>query len=227
MAKTEKKTSGNALRKANIAVIVVVSIAALIIIAIAVMSAVHIDPVREIAAPARYALYDKNSDEVEPTNGEAESKIKIALGDMKYSVMNAVFSWTWDYSYSFKRSKGEKIEVSADKIKDNSVRGTDEYLVELVYDAIPVVNDALDYSKAHSMTVDGETVYFDRLKIFIGNTDGGIGTISIYPYIYARLDNESDIEGISSETYKVVGINVCADTTRAYAALGDVVEMFK
>ncbi len=227
MAKTDKKPSGNALRKANIAVIIVVAVAALIIIAIAVMSAVHVDPVRAFDAPTRYALYDKDSNDVEATNGEAQSKIRIALDDMKFSVMSAVFQWTWDYSYNFKHNAdGDKIEVSAAALKDNSVRGEGEYLVELVYDAIPVVGEALDYSKAHSIEVDGETVYFDRVKIFIGNTDGSVGNISIYPYIYARLDNESDIDGIASDTYKVTGINVRADTSRAYVALGDIVKMF-
>lgn len=227
MAKTDKKTSGNALKKANIAVIIVVSVAALIIIAIAVMSAVHVDPVRELDQPTRYALYDKDSNSVEPTNGEAESKIKIAMNDMKFSVMSAVLQWTWDYSYSFKRNKnGDKIEETAAAIKNNTVRRSGEYLVEFVYEPIPVVGEELDYSKAHKLVIDGETVYFDRLKVFIGNTDGTVGTISIYPYIYARIDNESDIDGIASDTYKVTGINVRADTSRAYAALGDVVKMF-
>ena len=70
--------------------------------------------------------------------------------------------------------------------------------------------------------MDGETVYFDRVKILIGNTAGKIGTISIYPYIYSRLSNVTDDPEFSSETYKVTGINVRADTTKTYAALGEI-----
>ncbi len=211
-------------RKANIAVIIVVSIAALILIAIAVLCAVKVDPMRDIAAPKYYRLYDLNSAEVLPTNTETESKIGVALDDMDFNVMSAVLQWHWDYSYNFKRTSSDsKLEMTGAEVK--AVKATEtEYMVEFVYDDVPIVDGALDYSAAQKLKVDGETVYFDRLKILIGNTAGKVGLISMYPYISARIDNQSDVEGIESDTYRVTGINVRANTSSAFVALEDIVK---
>ncbi len=227
MSKTEKKsknvsvTKTGANRKANIAVIIVVSIAALILIAIAVLCAVKVDPTRDIASPTRYEFYDRGKTEREATDDARQSKIKAALGDMKFSVMNGILQGHWDYSYNFKRnSSKEKIELTAEEVKAVS-SSTDEFMIEFVYAPVKIDDDGnIDYSTAQSLKVDGETVYFDRLKVLIGDTAGKVGTISLYPYIDARIDRtQTDNDNLSSETYKVTGINVRADTTSAYAAL--------
>ncbi len=227
MSKTEKKsknvsvTKTGAHRKANIAVIIVVSIAALILIAIAVLCSVKVDPMRDINAPEWYEFYDRGKTEREASDEARQSKIKAALGDMKFSVMNGILQGHWDYSYNFKRnSSKEKIELSAEEVKAVS-SNANEFMIELVYKPVAIDdNGNIDYSTAQSLEVDDETVYFDRLKILIGDTAGKVGTISLYPYIDARIDRtQTDNENLSSETYKVTGINVRADTTNAYAAL--------
>lgn len=226
MAKTTKQksknvsvTTVNSHRRANIAVIIVAGIAALLLIAVAVLSGVKVDPMRGFARPDYYNFYDLDGETHKPTDGEAQSKIKVAMGDMRFSVMSAVLQWNWDYSYNFKRNSAkEKIELSADEVSDISATSS-EYMIELVYSPVKIVDGEIDYSTAQSLDCDGEKVYFDRVKVLVGDTNGSVGTISLYPYIFARLDNQSDIDGIASDTYKVTGINVRANTTKAYAAL--------
>lgn len=223
MAKTEKNKNVKVVksnRKANIAVIVVVSIAVLFLIAIAVVSFVHVDPMRDVATPERYALYNHNeSNPLGAGEDGPQSEIRSALGNMDFTVMTAILNGHWDYSYNFKRNSSDnKIEVSASDLRTMTA-SENEYMVEFIYDEIQVVDGALDYSNAQVIKVDGENVYFDRIKVLIGDTGGKVGLISMYPYIFARLNNQSDIEGISSKTYKVTGINVRAETSGAYAAL--------
>ncbi|MCM1368026.1 MAG: hypothetical protein NC184_04370 [Roseburia sp.] len=222
--KSENITVVNSHRKANIAVIIVVSIAALILIAITVLSFVRVDPIRGLEEPTYYNFYDLDSTECDPTNSESQSKIRVAMEDMKFSVMSAVLQWKWDYSYNFKRnSSDEKISISADAVKAISAT-TSEYMVEYVYSPVKIENGVIDYSTAQSLKVDGETVYFDRVKVLVGDTDGKVGTISLYPYIYARLDNDAEDEDLASDTYEVTGINVRANTSDAYAAFKDLAE---
>ncbi len=233
MAKyTKKSESGNVTvtnthRKANIAVIVVVSIAVLILVAVAVLSAVRIDPTDKLGTPERYDFYDLDSTRATSTNKEAQSKLDIAMGDMPFSIMSAMLQWKWDYSYNFKRNAdGEKVKLSAVDVKNVTATST-EYMVEFVYPRVDVIDDKLDYDSAQSITVDGEKVYFDRVKVLIGNSNGEVGTISLYPYLSARIDNASDIDGIASDTYEITGINVRANTTSAFAALKDLATELK
>lgn len=233
MAKyTKKSESGNVTvtnmhRKANIAVIVVVSIAVLILVAVAVLSAVRIDPTDKLGTPERYDFYDLDSTRATSTNKEVQSKLDIAMGDMRFSIMSAMLQWKWDYSYNFKRNAdGEKVKLSAVDVKNVTATST-EYMVEFVYPRVDVIDDKLDYDSAQSITVDGEKVYFDRVKVLIGNSNGEVGTISLYPYLSARIDNASDIDGIASDTYEITGINVRANTTSAFAALKDLATELK
>lgn len=233
MAKyTKKSESGNVTvtnthRKANIAVIVVVSIAVLILVAVAVLSAVRIDPTDKLGTPERYDFYDLDSTRATSTNKETQSKLDIAMGDMRFSIMSAMLQWKWDYSYNFKRNAdGEKVKLSAVDLKNVTATST-EYMVEFVYPRVDVIDDKLDYDSAQSITVDGEKVYFDRVKVLIGNSNGEVGTISLYPYLSARIDNASDIDGIASDTYEITGINVRANTTSAFAALKDLATELK
>ena len=233
MAKyTKKSESGNVTvtnthRKANIAVIVVVSIAVLILVAVAVLSAGRIDPTDKLGTPERYDFYDLDSTRATSTNKETQSKLDIAMGDMRFSIMSAMLQWKWDYSYNFKRNAdGEKVKLSAVDVKNVTATST-EYMVEFVYPRVDVIDDKLDYDSAQSITVDGEKVYFDRVKVLIGNSNGEVGTISLYPYLSARIDNASDIDGIASDTYEITGINVRANTTSAFAALKDLATELK
>ena len=233
MAKYTKKSESdnvtvtNTHKKANIAVIVVVSIAVLILVAVAVLSAVRIDPTDKLGTPARYDFYDLDSTRATSTNKEVQSKLDIAMGDMRFSIMSAMLQWKWDYSYNFKRNAdGEKVKLSAVDVKNVTATST-EYMVEFVYPRVDVIDDKLDYDSAQSITVDGEKVYFDRVKVLIGNSNGEVGTISLYPYLSARIDNASDIDGIASDTYEITGINVRANTTSAFAALKDLATELK
>ena len=89
------------------------------------------------------------------------------------------------------------------------------------YSDIVVKDGVVSYNNAQTLTVDGETVYFDRLKVLIGNTDGNVGTIELYPYLNGRTLNTSEDENWDFRVYKVTGITVRADTTKAYAALAE------
>lgn len=218
-------------RKANIVVIIVAAITALILIAIAVMCAVRVDPLDKITAPdakksEQYNLYDLNSSTPLVTNSSAQSKIRTALSTMDFSVMNAVLQWNWDYSYNFVRnSDDKKITMSAEEVK-NKTAGSTQYMVEYVY-VSSVVDGKLDKKLAHKIEVDGETVYFDRLKVLIGNTENSVGEIYMYPYIYEYATNMVAEDGVRYETYKITPVKVRANTTEAYAALGRIVTEIK
>lgn len=231
MENNEKKINifsrENPHRVANIIVVAVVSLAALILIAIGVLCAVDIDPTHDMEKPSYYNLYDLNSEERISSNTEVQSRIGVAVGDMKFSVMSAILQSHWNYSYQFKRnSSGERIELSASDIAHIGAT-SDEYMVELVYPTVGIKDGEIDYASAKSIKVDGETVYFDRVKMLIGNTDGKVGTISLYPYLSVRLDNQSDIPEIASDSYTITGVNIRANTSSAYNALKSLIADMK
>lgn len=220
--KSENVTVSRSHRGANIAVIIVASIAALILIAIAILCGVRSNPMSDVEKPEYYEFYNRGDSSRAPTNSTTKSNIAVAMDSMDYTVMSAILQWHWDLSYNFKRNaEDKKVEISAEEVIAVT-SSSKEYMVEYVYKTLPIVNGEIDYTDAQSIEVDGETVYFDRLKVLIGNTEGKVGTISIYPYVYARVHSGSDIDGLSPDDYKVTGINVRANTTKAFAALGDV-----
>lgn len=207
-------------RRANIVMFVVIGIAAFVLIAIAVLSLVGADPMSEIKRPVRYEFYDAETSELlGADDGKSQSSIYSALDGMDFSVMTGILQGKWDYSYNFLRNKKDKkIEVKASDIKN--LRSKEKgYMIELVYDEIPVADGKLDLKKAQKLQVDGETVYFDRIIMFVSDSDGSVGTLRFYPYIRARLDNQAEGDDLSSESYVITGVSVRADTTDAYAAL--------
>ena len=218
-------------KKANIAVIIIAAVTALILVAIAVMCAVRVDPLDKIKSPdtrkgEHYELYDLDSPTPLVTTSAAQSKIRTALGSMDFSVMNAVLQWNWDYSYNFVRnSNDKKITMTAEEIKSKCSSST-EYMVEYVY-VNAVVNGQLNKSLAQKLDVDGETVYFDRLKVLIGDTDNSVGEIYMYPYIYSYAYNREADDGVRYETYKITPIKVRANTTEAFSALEKIVREIK
>lgn len=208
-------------RRANIVMFVVIGIAAFVLVAIAVLSLVSVNPMSDIKRPERYEFYDADSSEMLGAgDSKPQSSIYSALDGMEFSVMTGILQGKWDYSYGFMRNKSDKkIEVKASEIK--GLRAKEKgFMVEFVYSDIPVVDGKLDLKKAQKLEVDGETVYYDRIKMFITDSDGAVGMLRFYPYIYARLDNQAyENDDLSSESYLITGVTVRADTTNAYAAL--------
>ncbi|MDE7405664.1 MAG: hypothetical protein K2M89_02170 [Clostridiales bacterium] len=218
-------------RRANIAVIIVAAITALLLIAIAVMCSVRVDPLDGLKTPdsnksERYELYDLDTSAPLMTTSKAQSKIRAALGTMDFSVMNAVLQWNWDYSYNFARnSEGKKITLTASEINEKTATAK-EYMIEYVY-ADAVVNGELNKSLAHKLEVDGETIYFDRVKVLIGNTDNSVGEIYLYPYVYEYATNQAAEDGVRYQSYKITPVKVRANTTEAYKALAKLVTEIK
>lgn len=214
-------------RKANIVVGVVVGVTVLILIAIAVLCLVRVDPMDGIAAPDAakgeyYDLYDLDSEDRMRTDAKTQSKIRTALGNMQFSVMNAILQWNWDYSYNFVRNgSGGKIKMSADEVTELHA-SSNAYMVEYVY-ADATENGELVKSKARSLEVDGETIYFDRLKVLIGNTDDSVGEIYMYPYVYELATNKAADGGITQKKYNITPIKVRANTTETYKALENII----
>lgn len=240
MAKNKKsKSNGNieaqtakARKRANIIVGIVAGIAAVILIAVAVLSAVRVDPLDKLDKPSaekleHYDLYDLGS--TTPLSDDAaQSKIRSALSGMDFSIMNAVLQWNWDYSYNFSRNKsGKKIELTAAEV--DAISATENaYMVEYVYNnAAMDENGEIVKSTAHKLVVDGETVYFDRIKILITDTKDSVGEIYMYPYIYDRVKNRVANDGLTYQNYRVTAVKVRANTTTAFAALADVAASVK
>ncbi len=208
-------------KKANIAVAIVVGIAALFLIAVAVLSFVRVDPMDGFKRPERYEFYNLGSSQQMSTNDSEQSKIRNAMGDMDFSVMNAILQWNWDYSYNFVRNgKGKKIEMNAEAVSEIGASNS-AYMVEYVYKPVTIVDGKINYKTAQSLEVDGETVYFDRLKVLIGDTDDGVGEIYLYPYIYERVHNQAADDGEAYASYRVTAIKVRANTTKTYKALAN------
>lgn len=230
MAKSEETKKGGgfaANRVANIIVIAVAAVAVLVLVAVIVLSSVKINPNDKLEKPTYYSLYNLGDSDALGTNTAAQSEISAAMNGMEFSVMSAILEGHWDYSLGFKRNASdEKIELSANEVSEIKATST-EYMIEFVYSPAAVTENGVDLSTAHSFEVEGETVYFDRIKVLIGDTDGTVGTISLYPYLTARIENESDIENLTPDTYKVTGLNLRANTSNTYATLKDLVTKIK
>ncbi|MCH5159060.1 MAG: hypothetical protein J1F33_07685 [Clostridiales bacterium] len=229
MAKSEetKKNKISADRVANIIVIVVAALALIVLVAIIVLSSVKINPGEKLEKPKYYALYNVGETDAVATNPAVENEIVAALDGMDFSVMSAILEGHWNYSFTFKRnSSDKKIEIGASEVKAIS-SSSSEYMIELVYNQAKVTENGIDYKTAHCLEVEGEKVYFDRIKVLIGDTNGTVGTISLYPYLTARIDNNSDIQSLTPDTYKVTGLNIRANTTNTYAALRDLIGKIK
>lgn len=225
MAKNKKeKNVGMSNKAANIIVGVVSGLAALIIIAIIVLVSVQVDPMDKVKDPVRYEFYNIGSSSPMSTNDAAQTEIRTAMGEMDFSAMSAVLRGSWDYSYNFVRNtKDEKIEMTADEI--DAIKATSTaYMIEYVYEAATIVDGNVDYSTCQSLEVDGETVYFDRLKVVIDNTDGDIGEIYLYPYIYDRVTNRVADGGITRAEYRITAIKVRANTSSTFIALGELAD---
>lgn len=222
MAKNKKEKTAVASNKtANIIVGVVSGLAALIIIAIIVLVSVQVNPMDKIKEPVRYDFYNIGSTSPSSTNGAAQTEIGTAMDEMDFSAMSAVLRGSWDYSYNFVRNtKDEKIEMTADEIEAIKATAT-AYMVEYVYDPATITNGVVDYTTCQSLEVDGETVYFDRLKVVIDNTNGDVGEIYLYPYIYDRVQNRVADGGVTRAEYRITAIKVRANTSSTYIALGD------
>ncbi|MCH5163131.1 MAG: hypothetical protein J1G38_06555 [Clostridiales bacterium] len=231
MANTKNKsvTVVKSRRTANIIMFVVIGIAAFVLVAIAVLSLISVDPMSDIKRPERYEFYGADSTNLLPADEKsAQSGIYAALDGMDFTVMTGILQGKWDYSYSFIRNKSnKKIKVAASDI--TGLRAKENgFMIEFVYPQIPVVNGKLDYKKAQKIVVDGQTVYYDRIKMFVTDSEGEVGTLRFYPYIYARLDNKAiENDELSSETYSITGITVRANTTDAYSALKKLEEKLK
>lgn len=214
-------------KKANIAVAIIAGVTALILITIAVLCTVRVDPLDGVKAPnlnksEYYELYDLDSNAPLTTTKATQSKIRTALDTMDFSVMNALLQWNWDYTYNFVRnSDDKKITMSASEIIDTTSTA-DAYMVEYVY-VNAMVDGKLNKSLAQKLTVDGETIYFDRLKVLIGNTQNSVGEIYLYPYVYDLATNRVADEGKQFESYKINPVKVRANTTEAYKSLGKIV----
>lgn len=227
--KSDSVTVVKSHRKANIAVSIIGGVTALILVTIAVLCAVRVDPLDGLAAPERYEFYNLGAaaDSPEPTNDKSESKIRTALGDMDFNIMSAVLQWKWDYSYNFVESTdGEKIKMYAEEIDGVSATSS-AYMVEYIYKPVEIVGGEVVLSSAQSLEVDGEVIYFDRVKVVIGNTDRNVGEIYLYPYIYDRVKNQAADDGVAYENYYITAVKVRANTTAAYAALGELAQEIK
>ncbi|MBD5130985.1 MAG: hypothetical protein HDT28_00085 [Clostridiales bacterium] len=227
--KSDSVTVVKSHRKANIAVSIIGGIAALIIITIIVLCAVRVDPLSGLGDPVRYDFYglSADADSPESTNDKAQTKIKDAVGEMDFSVMSAVLQWKWDYTYNFvKSTEGEKIKMDAHEIEAISATA-DAYMIEFVYAPAEIVDGEVVTSSVQSLKVDGEVIYFDRVKVVIENTDRSVGDIYLYPYIYDRVMNEAADDGVTHENYYITAVKVRGNTTAAYAALTELAQEIK
>lgn len=226
--KSKNVTVESSRRTANIIAIIVVAIAALFLVAIGVLCIVRVDPLDKLDKPDAnnaaeyYDFYNLGTSEPMSSNEAVQSKLRNIMDSMDFNVMNAILQWHWDYSYNFVRDKdGAKTEWGAAQVQ--LIRAaTDAYMVEVVYkNAEYDEKGELIKSSAHSLEVDGETIYFDRVKVVIVDTDNSVGLLTLYPYLYDRVHNQAADGGLPYATYKMTPVTVRANTTDAFDALGE------
>lgn len=216
--------------KISIGVSITVAVAAIIIILVAVCGIVTINPMRDFKNPEYTEVYNMSATSQTVMTDENRNLIVSALGNQtKYSVMQAVLEWKWDYGYTFKKTtdpddedKIIKDEYTSSEVEAVAATET-EYMIVYHYPTAKIVDGQLDNSTLQSIKVEGETVYFDTVKILVPNTNNNVGRITLVPYISARIGNlVVDNDELSSEFYFVTPITIRADTTAAVEVISGI-----
>lgn len=196
------------------AFIIIGSILVVLLAAILTLSLVKIDPIGKLPDYSYVNAYNLSGTSPMAANDETKAKLDKGIKDTRFSIMHAMLEGRFSYGFKFKTYKDEdgktvRSEMSATDIKN--VKATETaYMLEFVYGA-PV-----------TMKVQGEEISFDRIKMLVPDFSGEVGTVELVPYLFDRIDNQSDDENISSETYIVNPIKVRLYTSKLTIALADI-----
>lgn len=199
-------------------VIITLSVVAVLIITIAVLACVSVNNFKKLPKPEFVQIYNKGSSSVSGLSTSQETEIKSAMNAMDFTIMHAILEWKWNYNFKFVTEKNEdgdtvRSEYNADEISALTA-DDNNYMVIYNYSLAEINEGVINYDSLQSLKVEGETVYFDRLKILVPNTNTNVGLVTIIPYINFRTSNQSNDPDLSSDTYVVNPITVRADTTR-------------
>ncbi len=190
-------------------VIRTIIIVAAIIIAlgttILVLSLIQNNPLADsLAGYSRVEIYDLGSSQVEPELSEKDqATFKNALSTTSYSIMQGLLEGKPGTNLEFKKSaNGEKVETEGSAIKSISATST-AYKLEFVYDSNKTI------------TVEGESIEYDRAVVLVYDTVNEIENLEIVFYDYDKVDNEIE----DDEDYKVNTVLVRAKTTDFFNAI--------
>lgn len=216
--------------KISIGVSITVALAAIVIILVAVCGIVTINPMSDFDEPDYIEVHNLSATgQSGMTDSDRNLIVSAMQNQNKYSIMQAVLEWKWDYGYKFKKvtdpdddDKLIKDEYTSAEVLAVSASET-EYMIVYHYTPAKIVDGALDTSALKTITVEGENVQFDTVKILISNTDNNVGKITLIPYISARVGNlVTDNDELSSEFYFVTPITIRANTTAAIEIISNI-----
>ncbi len=159
-----------------------------------------------------YALSSTDRIEIDGNRADDKKAIDEALDDADFSLMQGILEGKPGASMKFKTADDERIEYEADKI--NTINATDaKYKLHFIYDDVRTV------------TIEGETVKYDRVIMLVGNTDYEIDTVEVVFYESSRIDNEATgNEDLSSEFYTVSPVVFNCRPTMLYHAITGIVK---
>ena len=196
----------------NTLVKTIIIVAAIIIAlgtTILVLSLIQNKPLEEsLAGYSRVDIYDLGSSQVEPElSTEKQETFKTALGTTSYSVMQGLLEGKPGAELLFKvDSNDEKIETEGSAIKTISATSV-AYKLEFVYSANKTI------------TVEGETIEYNRAVVMIYDTINEIKSLEVIFYDYDKVDNENE----DDEDYKVNTVLIRAKTTDFFNAIAELI----
>lgn len=196
------------------AVIIVGSVLLALAIAIVILCAVRTRPADALTGYSRAEVYGFGATdriEVDASKSELFAAIGKGIDSCSFSVMQGILEGKAGGGRKFKTdADGARVELASTEIASVASTG-DRYKLVLVY------------PQPKTVTVENETIEFDRAIVLVGDSENEIRTLEVVFYLDARIDNQAADENLSSEYYSVSPVIIRARTTKLFNALADVV----
>ncbi|MBR2988283.1 MAG: hypothetical protein IKC64_01010 [Clostridia bacterium] len=197
--------------KKNLTRTVIIIVASVIIalgVTALVLSLVEQTPLKSITSGySRVDVYDLNNAIQPEMNDDEKSTFKNALGKTSYSVMQGILEGKAGAELTFKDdSNGDKLVTDGTTNAVENVTVTGAYKVEFYFDDLRTV------------TVEGETIEYNRIIVFVYDTVNEIKPLDVYFYDY----NKVGLQG-SEEEYDIYTVQVRAKTTDLFNAITEII----
>lgn len=204
-------------KRLSLAFIIVAALVAAILITVLILSLVTISPFGGLPEYDNIVVYDLNSSYQLPVTDSA--KLDAGVKKTDFRIMHAMLEGKFDYKYSFKT---ETVEENGKKVtRRYKCNGATIQAVSATSSKYMLL---LEYDKVKSITVEGEKVSFDRIKVLIPDYQGEIGKIEFYPYIEDMITGEGKED---NEYYTTTPIVTYCYTYDLYQTIAQLVKEVK
>ena len=189
-------------------IIVVASILIALGVTALVLSLVQQAPLTEVTSGySRVDIYNlDNAAQPEMTDDEKAS-FNDALGKTSYSIMQGILEGKAGKDLVFKyNADGEKLTTDGTSTAIDNVTVSGAYKVEFYF------NDT------RTVTVEGVSISYNRIIVFVYDTVNEIKPLDIYFYDYSKVG----LQG-SEDEYDIYTVQVRAKTTDLYNAITNII----